>query len=68
MNELGNGNNFRPIQPTNNIPSKRTDAQKNKNVEQNKMVGSSQQYFIPVDYETFSKWQQQVVEGIGDKY
>ena len=31
---------------------------------QNNGAGSSQQYFIPVDYETFAKWQQQVAEGM----
>ena len=67
MNEMGNGNNFRQLPLTNGISSKCTDAQKNNNIVQTNMVGSSQQYFIPVDYETFSKWQQQVTEGIDGK-
>ena len=42
-------------------------ANKNNNLpdlSQNNREGSAQQYFIPVDYETFAKWQQQVAEGI----
>ena len=61
---MGNGNNFRQLPFTNGISSKCTDAQKNNDIVQTNMVKPSQQYFIPVDYETFSKWQQQVTEGI----
>ena len=61
---MGNGNNFRQLPFTNGISSKCTDAQKNNDIVQTNMVKPSQQYFIPVDYETFSKWQQQVTKGI----
>ena len=67
MNETRNENDFATNKYRNEFFSKDPNAQKNNNITNmttNDGAGSSQQYFIPVDYETFAKWQQQVAKGI----
>ena len=67
MNEKRNEDDFARNRYNNELFQKDPNAQKNNNMTnmtQNDGAESTQQYFIPVDYETFAKWQQQVAEGI----
>ena len=67
MNEKRNVDDFARNRYNNELFQKDPNARKNNdmtNMTQGNEAGSAQQYFIPVDYETFAKWQQQVAEGI----
>ena len=67
MNDTRNETEFARNRSRNDLFLKDPNAQKNNNITtmtQNNGAGPAQQYFIPVDYETFSKWQQQVAEGM----
>ena len=56
MNKKRDENNFSANLYGHEVMTKDADALKNNNIPN---MTTPQQYFIPVDYDTFTKWQQQ---------